>query len=58
MPLAAGSMSTLDDYAFNLRSGLKQAALANLVDLDAMIQDQGYAWLEAYEEEVMSKPYG
>lgn len=56
-PIALG-MPTLDDYAFSLRSGLRQAALANLGDLEAMIQDQGYAWLEGYEEEIMSKPYG
>ena len=47
------AMPTMDDYAFNLRQGLRDAAVASLTSLEEMINDIGYGWLDGYMEGVM-----
>jgi hypothetical protein len=48
---------SLADHAFDLRSGLQEAARAHLKEFEAMIGDIGFGWLEGYMEGVMEGPY-
>jgi hypothetical protein len=47
-------MESLDEYRFDLRDGLRVAARAGLTQLEEMINDVGYSWLDGYMESVMS----
>lgn len=49
------SLPTLDHYAFDLRSGLRDAAKKSLQALEENINDLGYAWLDGYMEGIMAR---
>jgi len=49
--------STLVEHAFDLRSGLREAAKTSLKEFETMISDIGYGWLDGYMEGVMEGPY-
>ena len=50
-------MPTLEDYRFDLRDGLKMAAKAGLAQLEEMISEVGYGWLEGYMEGIMEREF-
>ncbi len=52
---AAALFPTLSDYAFDLRSGLRDAAKQGLSELESMIGELGYGWLEAHMEDITQK---
>ena len=46
---------TLDHYTFDLRKGLSDAAKVGLNQLEDLIGDIGYGWLDGHMEEIMSR---
>ena len=46
-------MGSLDNYTFDLRKGLRDAACVGLSQLEEMITDVGYAWLDGYMEGIL-----
>ena len=46
---------TINDYAFDLRRGLRDAAKDGLSGLEGMIQEIGYLWLEGYMENILAR---
>lgn len=46
---------TLDNYTFDLRKGLSDAAKLGLGQLEGMIGDLGYGWLDGHMEEILSR---
>ncbi|OCF37313.1 hypothetical protein I316_01222 [Kwoniella heveanensis BCC8398] len=48
-------LPTFNHYAFNLRDGLRQAAVSTLSELEQSISVQGYGWLDSYMESIMSR---
>ncbi|WVR06591.1 hypothetical protein IAU60_003623 [Kwoniella sp. DSM 27419] len=45
---------TLDHYAFNLRDGLRKAAVSSLSELEQCISSNGYDWLDAHMQGIMN----
>jgi hypothetical protein len=54
MSWATASLPTLDHYAFDLRSGLREAATQGLSSLEQTINEFGYGWLEGYMEGILA----
>nr|XP_018262064.1 uncharacterized protein I303_05079 [Kwoniella dejecticola CBS 10117]OBR84222.1 hypothetical protein I303_05079 [Kwoniella dejecticola CBS 10117] len=48
-------MPTFDHYAFNLRDGLRKAAMTTLSELEGSINNIGYGWLDGYMEQIMDR---
>ncbi|WVF68772.1 hypothetical protein IAT40_003544 [Kwoniella sp. CBS 6097] len=48
-------LPTFNHYAFNLRDGLRQAAVSTLSELEQSISVQGYGWLDSYMESILSR---
>lgn len=53
MTTAHHTIPTLEDYAFDLRKGLRAAAKASLSSLEDLINEVGYGWLDGYMDGVM-----
>lgn len=49
------TFTTLDDYTFDLRSGLRDAAKAGLSQLEEMLGTIGYSWLDDHMEDIMDR---
>lgn len=49
------SYPSLDEYTFDLRSGLRDAAKVGLMQLQEMIGDLGYGWLDGHMESIMER---
>ena len=49
----SSAIASLDDYTFDLRHGLRVAARAGLSELENMIMEAGYGWLDGYIESIM-----
>jgi hypothetical protein len=48
-------MASIDDYTFDLRSGLRDAAKAGLTQLEEMIGELGYGWLDGHMESILER---
>ena len=53
MSPSQGSTSTFEEYTFDLRNGLREAARVGLSQLEEMIIDVGYGWLDGYMDSIM-----
>ena len=48
-------MASLDEYTFDLRAGLRDAAVAGLGQLEEMITELGYGWLDSHMESILER---
>nr|XP_019013019.1 uncharacterized protein I206_02516 [Kwoniella pini CBS 10737]OCF51800.1 hypothetical protein I206_02516 [Kwoniella pini CBS 10737] len=55
MSQASQDVPTFDHYAFNLRDGLRKAAITTLSELEGSINNIGYGWLDDYMDKIMDK---
>ncbi|WVQ65352.1 uncharacterized protein L199_003528 [Kwoniella botswanensis] len=55
MSFMTQDMPSFDHYAFNLRDGLRRAAVETLSELEGSINDLGYGWLDGYMEQIMDR---
>ncbi|OCF56830.1 hypothetical protein L486_05685 [Kwoniella mangroviensis CBS 10435] len=55
MSFMTQDMPSFDHYAFNLRDGLRRAAVTTLSELEGSINDLGYGWLDGYMEQIMDR---
>ncbi|WWD05297.1 hypothetical protein V865_003370 [Kwoniella europaea PYCC6329] len=55
MSFITQDMPSFDHYAFNLRDGLRRAAVTTLSELEGSINDLGYGWLDGYMEQIMDR---
>lgn len=54
-PMQTVNMTSLDSYTFDFRNGLKEAAKAGLNQLEEMMIEHGYNWLDGYMEGIMER---
>jgi hypothetical protein len=45
--------ASVDEYVFNFRDELRAAARASLSNLEDMMNEVGYGWLDGYMEGIM-----
>jgi len=48
-------MESLDTYTFDLRRGLRDAARVGLGQLEEMIGEIGYGWLDGHMEGILER---
>ncbi|WRT68045.1 uncharacterized protein IL334_005020 [Kwoniella shivajii] len=55
MSFLSQDMPTFDHYAFNLRDGLRKAAVTSLSELEESISAIGYGWLDSYMDQILDR---